>query len=37
MSVKMKMQAMSCASEAVDIYDILDCKSLLSTSKNKVS
>lgn len=28
MPVKMQMQAMSCASEALDLFDVLDCKSI---------
>jgi hypothetical protein len=28
MPVKMQMQAMACASQALDLYDVIDCKSI---------
>lgn len=28
MPVKMQIQAMACASQALDVYDVLDCKSI---------
>jgi len=28
MPVKMQLQAMSCASEALDLFDVLDCKGI---------
>ncbi|RZS18740.1 hypothetical protein BHM03_00051058 [Ensete ventricosum] len=35
MPVKMQLQAMSCASEALDLFDILDCKSMAAYIKKE--
>ncbi|XP_064953076.1 uncharacterized protein LOC135606162 [Musa acuminata AAA Group] len=35
MPVKMQLQAMSCASEALDLFDVLDCKSIATHIKKE--
>ncbi|WCJ40777.1 Dynein light chain type 1 family protein [Euphorbia peplus] len=35
MPIKMQMQAMSCASQALDLYDVLDCKSIAAHIKKE--
>lgn len=37
MPLKMQLQAMSCASEALDLFDVIDCKSIAAHIKKVLS